>query len=76
MKNPTQPKSVKDARHHAAVVSPMQAQRMRAGRVESRPEDYVGSRVSPLDKERAKVRKALEERAEMKALELATGDVW
>ncbi|HVL57554.1 MAG TPA: hypothetical protein VM491_13690 [Burkholderiaceae bacterium] len=40
MKTSTKPSSVMSATHQKSVVSRRQAERMKSGRVESRPEDY------------------------------------
>lgn len=57
----------KEAMHHAAVVSPRQAKRMAAGKLESQPSDYKtqGGSAKALDAlhrdEDRRARKALQE---------------
>ena len=46
MKSTRKPNSAMTAHHHSAIVTARHAARMRAGRVESRPEDYADIAVT------------------------------
>ena len=58
------------AHHHSAIVTARHAARMRAGRVESRPEDYADIAVTEAKRLR-EARRAIEERNMLRELGLS-----
>jgi hypothetical protein len=70
MKTTRKPNSAMTAHHHSAIVTARHAARMRAGRVESRPEDYADIAVTEQAKRLREARRAIEERNMMRELGL------
>ena len=59
------------AHHHSAILTARHAARMRAGRVESRPEDYADIAVTEQAKRLREARRAIEERNMLRELGLS-----
>ncbi|MFK7962603.1 MAG: hypothetical protein ACRBC3_14720 [Burkholderiaceae bacterium] len=70
MKATPKPSSAMSATHQKSVVSKRQAERMRKGRVESRPEDYKNIAPSEQAKRLHAARAKLEDRKMMEELGL------
>jgi hypothetical protein len=70
MKTTRKPNSAMTAHHHSAIVTARHAARMRAGRVESRPEDYADIAVTEQAKRLREARRAIEERNMLRELGL------
>lgn len=71
LKATPKPSSAMSATHQKSVVSKRQAERMRKGRVESRPEDYKNIAPSEQAKRLHAARARLEDRQMMKDLGLS-----